>query len=655
VRNSKCLLVVIMTFFVFGVAFGASPGITVKAVKGYNCDLDVSVPNVELSKVQVAGKQAIAVSINGSISSYEKNAPALPQMSALVMIDPKKNPGFKISDSEPEIVPLDAPIVPSRGNFTRDIDPETVPFVFGDIYNQDKWYPADNELVKMDEPFIMRDIRGVRVLIQPVQYNPVKNQLRIHRKFSISINGMSGVSTNPLRSSISISKAFEPLYQKAFVNFDQMAKRLPRLNENGRLLIICCDAFVDAVMPFVSWKKKCGITVVLAKASEAGATAEAIKTFIQNEYNKGGLTNIMIVGDAEQVPTLKGVKEKADSDPCYTKLAGDDHVPDCIISRLSATTPEQVAYQVAKFINYEQFPITGAEASWYKQGTGIASNQGNPTDYARAGLLRDALLKAQFASIDEIYDPTATKAKIAAAVNEGRSLINYIGHGSTTSWGTTGYSNNDVGQLANGWKMPIIWSVACVNGNFVGKECFCEAWLKAGDIEKPRGAVAIFGASTNQEWVPPCDVQNEIIVNYTAKETYKTVGGLAFNGIIKGLEQYGTEPKGSGVMMFEQWHLFGDGTLLARFKEPQAITVKTQATKNGDNADVKVIVSDSQGKPISNARVCVYSEKVETSTGGFTNDQGEAALTLSLTRTPNTYVTVVGADIVPVVDQAVEF
>ncbi len=632
----------------------AAPGINIKAVKGFNTEVEVDVPEVSIDTCDAAGQKALSVTIpNGSIS-LDKACPQLPRLTAMVMVDPFKNPVFRVKPVQTEVIDLDARIVPSKGNITRNIDPNTVPFEYGDVYGQDRWYPADGELVALSEPFIMRDIRGVRLLVNPVQYNPVQNKLRIHRRLNISIVGGSA-STNAVRSVQRISSTYEPIYRSVFTNFDKAASRLPRLEEKGRLLVITADAFADAMGPFIAWKKKCGLDVALVKMSEVGKTAADIKNYIQADYNKGGLTHIMLVGDAEQVPTLKGVKENADSDPCYTKLAGDDHVPDCIISRLSATTPEAVAYQVAKFVNYEQFPSTGADAAWYNKAMGIASNQGNPTDFVRAGWIRDALLKWLFKSVDEIYDPKATRAMVAAGINEGRSLINYIGHGSNTTWVTTGFGNADCGSLKNGWKLPVIWSVACVNGNFVGKECFAEAFMKAGTIEDPKGAAAIFAASTNMEWVPPCDVQKEINDNYTVNELYKTVGGLAFNGVMKGLEIYGTDPKKSGVMMFEQWHLFGDGTMLARFKAPTAVTVSVETAKAEDRIALTAKVIDAEGKPVSNARVTFYTERVENAQVGTTNEQGIANLSMPLVRNDGGYVTVIGADMVPVVDQKVQF
>ena len=633
-----------------GATFGA--GISVSNTRGYTTTLEMDCPKVNLGETQVLGAKAVTITAPDASLSYEKDAPVLPRYTAMVMVDPAKRPVFQVTSLQSEVVELDARVVPSKGNFTRNINPNDVPFNFGEVYNKDAWYPADDNMVTMGEPFIFREIRGVNLVVNPVQYNPVQNKIRVHRKIRVSVKSDDQPSKNVITKAAPISKVFEPIYKNTFVNFDQATKRLPRLDEQGRLLIICYDDFMAEMAPFVQWKKKIGLDVKLVPVSEVGATNDEIKAFIQDEYNQGGLTNIMLIGDSAQIPTNKGVKERADSDPCYTKLAGDDHVPDAIISRLSAENKEQVAYQVAKFVNYEQFPT--ADGAWYSKGVGIASNEGNPADKVYMDGNREALLGAMFNHVDQVYDPGASKAKVTEVVNEGRSLINYLGHGSSTSWGTTYFNNTDASKLSNGWMQPIIFDVACVNGKFVNFTCFGEAWMRSGNIEKPAGAVTYMGSTTNMQWVPPIKVQEEFNKESIAKEVYKTVGGIFTNGVIKGLEIYGTASTGSGVMMYEQWHIFGDSTLICRFKAPTKIAADSKAVRNEENVTVTVNVADAEGNALSNARVTVYTEGVENVKVATTNDNGEAVVTMPKDMTEG-YVTIIGADVVPVVDQKITF
>ncbi|MDD3147447.1 MAG: C25 family cysteine peptidase, partial [Candidatus Riflebacteria bacterium] len=220
---------------------------------------------------------------------------------------------------------------------------------------------------------------------------------------------------------------------------------------------------------------------------------------------------------------------------------------------------------------------------------------------------------------------------------------------------TSGFSNTDCGKLTNGLKLPVIVSVACVNGNFVGKDCFCEAWMNSGDIENPRGAVAIFGSTTNQSWVPPIKVQAAIVSEFIVNDSYLTVGGLMTNGIIKGLEVYGIEPKGEGVKMMEQWHLFGDGTTMLRTRRPEKISIAVTTSSIEGESQAMVSITDSKGNPVENARVTVYTGKLDYIASASSNKEGVARVNIGLKKNSAALMTVFGADLVPIVDHKFNF
>ena len=626
----------------------------INASRGFNSNLEVKCSGIELESTKVLGSKAVTVTAKDANPSYLKNAPELPQYTAMLMIDPGKKPVFTVKSLESEIIELDAPVVPSKGNFKRTIDPDSVEYKYGKVYEEDKWYPADKDIVKMGKPFIFREVRGVNLVVSPVQYNPVQNKIRVHKNLKISLKAEEGKSVNTIKRSAPISKAFESIYNSTFINYKQASSRLPRLNEVGRLLIISADEYVDAMKPFVEWKQKCGLAVKMVPMSQVGSTNGDVKMFIKDEFDKGGLTNIMLVGDSDKVPSNKGVNEGADSDTCYVKLAGNDHVPDAIISRLSAENAEGVAYQVAKFLNYEQYPTE--ETDWYTRLFGIGSAEGRPADHEYIDQLRETLIsQGSFKSFEKAYDPGATQQNVLDAVNKGVSLINYLGHGSGQGWGTTRFTNTWMPKLNNGWKMPILFDVACLNGRFVDYTGFGESWMRAGSMEKPAGTVAYVGATTSMEWVPPIHVQAEINKELIAKEAYKTVGGLYMNGIMKGLELYTAEPNRSGVQLLEQWHLFGDSTLQVRFKAPAKLKAQAKVSRAADETkSVKINVADKNGKPVSNARVTVYTAGMKDLAVATTNDNGQAAVTMP-SNAVSGYLTVIGADATPIIDQPVKF
>ncbi|OGK08823.1 MAG: hypothetical protein A2W80_01585 [Candidatus Riflebacteria bacterium GWC2_50_8] len=700
---------IILGCFVLSAAGSADAQIRVDSDRSLQADIHVTTPKLNKVTFNASGEDYTGLYMDYADLLLDKGMPALPVLTGMVMISQNQKPVLEVIDSKYSEIALEQPVVPARGAILRNVDPSTVPFETGPVYEKNAWFPADKDLVKISKPFIFREARGVRLNVIPVQYNPVTNKLRIysHLHAKIKYAGQGGENVNRGRSDL--SKAFAPIYQRTFLNYASLPHRVSSVDENGRLIIIAADELKIAAKALADWKQKCGIRTLLVGASEiGGATADNIKVFLQEQYDEAGFTNVILVGDAEQIPTNKGANEKADSDPVYVKLAGDDHVPDAIISRISAATPEKVAYQIAKIINYEQYPAQNEEADWYGRALGIASSEGNPPDYERVEELRQALLASRFSEVASAYDPKAPandgggydgypypgggypgsfpgmpgmghphfptqpmpfsvtadrdsdsrsslKDSVFTAVNRGVSLINYMGHGSTTAWSTTDFNTADCEKLENGLKLPVIISVACVNGNFVGKDSFCEAWMNAGNIENPRGAVAIFGSTTNQSWVPPIKVQAAIVSDFIINDTYKTVGGLMTNGIIKGLEIYGVEPTGEGVKMMEQWHLFGDGTTMIRTRNPEKVSVEVRSESIAGESQAIVTVIDSNGKPVKDARVTCYTKDLSQMSSARSNSEGVSRVNIGVEKGGEAYLSVIGADLVPVVDQKIKF
>ena len=56
-------------------------------------------------------------------------------------------------------------IAPSKGNFSRQIDPETMPYTYGSMYNQNAFYPAAQAY--LETPYIIRDFRGQNIMVRP--------------------------------------------------------------------------------------------------------------------------------------------------------------------------------------------------------------------------------------------------------------------------------------------------------------------------------------------------------------------------------------------------------------------------------------------------------------------------------------------------------
>ncbi|MCB2229082.1 hypothetical protein KQH82_00060 [bacterium] len=517
-----------------------------------------------------------------------EGAPALPRVSRSIIIPDEAGAELRVVDAE--YVDLkNTPVAPSKGNLLRTVDPKTVPYTFGPEYNKSGFYPE--ELASLRAPYILRDYRGTVIDLQPFQYDPQSQTLRVYTSVTVEVRTDGSGGVNPLldRKSAAAVPDFELLYKRHFLNYSNQAKYTPVM-ESGDMLIIAYDSYASAMQPLVDWKIQKGIKTTLVNVSAIGNTSTAIDTYIQNFYDTTNLAWVILVGDHNHVATPQ-VSGGA-SDPSYAKVAGADDYPDIFIGRFSAESIADVETQVERTIDYEVNPVSG---SWLHTGMGLASTEGpghfNEYDNEHMGYIRDDLLAFTYTAVDGFYGSAASASGVASALNAGRSIVNYTGHGSTTAWSTSGFSNTNVNQLTNAGMLPFIVSVACVNGEFDGYTCFGEAWLRATDGSgNPTGAIAAYMSSINQSWDPPMDAQDEVNDLLVAEEK-TTFGGICYNGSCKMIDINGS----GGVSMYNTWHIFGDPSVQVRTDLPTTLSVTHDPVMLISDTEFQVTVDGVEG------------------------------------------------------------
>ncbi|HPC50270.1 MAG TPA: C25 family cysteine peptidase [Candidatus Cloacimonas acidaminovorans] len=533
-----------------------------------NMELEFTLGSFYREPVTINGDSWYHLFLKKEGITLEAGMPQVPVLARSLIIPATAKMHLNITNSE--YVELTLPVAPSKGNLTRDIDPATIPYTFADFYQSGESYPA--EIAYLTEPFILRDYRGITVRFQPFIYYPATQTLRVYTKLNISIYAQGTDLTNALLNpKTSYSRYFESTYQNMFLNFS--AAKYPSLDEEGRILVIKHNMFDATIQPWVDWKRQLGFTVDVVDVTQAGSTAANIKTYIQNQYDlNNGLMFVQLVGDAPQVPTL--TYAGGGSDPSYALLAGNDNYYDIFVGRFSAQTVAELETQVTRSIYYERDIAPGA--TWLEKAIGIASAEGGggqgdmgESDITHMNNIRTDLLNYGYTTIDQIYDPGATAAQVSNSVNQGRGFINYCGHGADTYWVTTNFNNNNANALTNDYMLPLIVSVACVNGNFVSQTCFAEAWMRSVNetTNAPAGAITFWGSTINQSWAPPMRGQDEVTDLLVGNLKYR-VGGLLFNGAHKMIEVYGSQ----GLADARTWTIFGDASLMVRTKNPQVIT-----------------------------------------------------------------------------------
>ena len=575
--------------------------------------VNVQVPGFYTTTVTTPQGEANVITVPKSLSTAQAGEPNVPMTGIPVMIGDQARMNARVLDAQ-YMDFENIEVAPSKGDFPRTIDPETVPYTYGECYSQDAFFPSSN--LDLYEPYIIRDFRGQNMAVYPFAYNPVAKTLRVYYNMTVELYKVddNGKNTMPARKSntVKMDSDFKSVYQRHFINYAaSMAKYTP-LDEEGDLLIICHDDFICAMTNFVNWKKTRGINTTIVGTSTAGTTAEAIKTYIQNQYNaNNNLTHVLLVGDVDQIPGYSysggGSNYSGLGDNPYGQIVGNDIYNDVIIGRFSASTAARVATQCNRVITYER-DLTSA-ATWCQNGLGISTTSKpdghyDERDYEHIENLRTDLLNYGYSTVYQDYYnvsgfPESTTGTISDHINSGVGIINYCNHGEETGWQSHNYMNSHVNALTNENKLPFIFSVAC----FVGKydhdsDCFAEAWMNATINNNPTGAIGGMFSYIKQSWIPPMWAQDEfvdILVESYNNNIKHTSGGTAINSLFAIFDHYSPAYDEMAVGTYQAWVHYGDPTLMLRTKAPQSMTITHADTITPGGGAYTVNVSNGNG------------------------------------------------------------
>ena len=135
------------------------------------------------------------ITLPGGVPILQSGAPELPRMTHSVIIPDLAKMEISILSSKYYEFPIEN-ILPSKGNVTRDVDPKTIPYFYGEIYDLDAWYPENISFLR--DPYILRSFRGQTVVFQPFQFNPQRKVIRVYTNIKVGIRKNGESQINPL-------------------------------------------------------------------------------------------------------------------------------------------------------------------------------------------------------------------------------------------------------------------------------------------------------------------------------------------------------------------------------------------------------------------------------------------------------------------------
>lgn len=349
----------------------------------------------------------------------------------------------------------------------------------------------DNEIFAYDITNKIEPIKLINYSIEPsadgffVFFEDSLNELRKYILFSIN--------------SVKLPKEIK----------EDIPSNLKNPDNSADYLIITDDTFInsDALSRFINLKEtkgfrtmKVNIEDVYDEFSFGIFDPMAIKKFLEYVFNywKPPLPQfVLLVGDPTFdfknkrgsldwflfTPTLTGDNPYSpagifSSDSSLAAVVGNDYLPDFLIGRLSVHKKQDLKNAINKIIRYENL---SPDQLWKNKVTMVADKPfWEPEwnfEYAHNDA-KDYYLSTPPWDVKKLYyrsyngNKELFRRHITESINNGTAILSFAGHGAYTQWGKEEYwTNNDVLNLSNIDKYPLIYNVSCYTAG-IHKDAF---------------------------------------------------------------------------------------------------------------------------------------------------------------------------------------
>ena len=223
-------------------------------------DIAFFLDDFKIEETEINGKQFTKIIIGGGSTTKIKGYAELPYFSTSVQLKDDKNSDLKFEIEEYYDIVLKAPMLPSRGILTRSMNIDNIPYEISSGSVSDKFYPG--KIAEATTPFILRDTRGMNLIVYPFQYNSGTGILRVIKKISLKLSENDSKPVNALLNKNNIiAEEMEPVYRSLYINYNE-TKSL-QVSDTGEILVVYTpeNGGINALQPYIDWKKQLGYTV----------------------------------------------------------------------------------------------------------------------------------------------------------------------------------------------------------------------------------------------------------------------------------------------------------------------------------------------------------------------------------------------------------
>jgi hypothetical protein len=284
------------------------------------------------------------------------------------------------------------------------------------------------------------------------------------------------------------------------------------------------------------------------------------------------------------------------SDNNIVTVAGDDYIPDMVIGRISIETVDEGQIVLNKTKNY---PADNSK-NWKRNVTlvssGVSLEDENTMQFNEASVrLETNYIKPvgykttkimRYPNKPEHMQYLGGGAEIRKAIDDGTVLLNYYGHGGGYQWDLT-FLNDDIYQLNNPLRLPVISSITCYTAHFDNQDVFGEQFLKIPN----KGCVGFWGSSGLTSWGSGTPLDERLFYYIFTKKEHN-IGKAILKA--KADAGYGTQEQAAALVYLGEPALTLALPTKTDFNIPSdGISASKDKLLKGDTVSIKIILDNT--------------------------------------------------------------
>lgn len=411
---------------------------------------------------------------------------------------------------------------------------------------------------------------------------------------------------------------------------------------NAQEIVVAYDAFYDQAIRFANFRTQSyGLETRVVKLSDIYnqfsyglPDPTAIRDFLRYTYlnwPEPAPSFALLLGDGNYdyrnnlgnnirnyVPPFENTQWMTDEHFIYFGNEGyldsdSDYFPDMVIGRVSARSAQEAEDFVDKTIDYDSNPELGP---WRDRIISVADDNLHPipprfdvsetfhTDQAE--VLANNHVPPKF-EITKLYlveylmgtggeKPEAREAFISA-FNQGALLVNWIGHGSANLWADERVFRRiqDIPRLANGKRLPLVFTASCSIGkfDFPSPECMAEDFLRG----RTNGTIAVISATRDVFAAPNAQLNNYLFDQLL----YEDSAGMGESLYMAKFLRAGGRPDSQVLFNDRSYMVFGDPAQLLQYPKyrvrvvsaPDSLVALSVDSLSGEIVDAQGTVQSS--------------------------------------------------------------